>query len=412
MKNDLYKNLNRVDYLLLVSVLFLVILGTAIVYSSSSYLAEQMTHDSAYFFKKQMGRVIIGLIFLIIFALVDYRVWLGLSPLALFLALGLLLLLFTGLPFVVKIKEAARWLRIGGFQFQPSDFARYALILFLARTLHQKRDQLDDLKKGYLKHVFLVMLIVLPIAFEKDLSTAAVVAFIAFLMFFFADVKLSYLIATFMTFFTGGLAYILKNPYQLARIHSFIKQMIDKNMMDWQLQQSMISLALGGFWGQGIGNSRQKYAFLPEAHSDFIYSVIGEEVGLIGTVGVLILFFIIIYRGMKIAQSAPDGYGRLLASGITACIGSYALINAAVALAILPTTGLPMPFVSYGGSALISHFAAVGILINISSQCDESYMNYSSWKTYKKRLNRSAFTDAGQRTKKSTRTAPVYTRSR
>ena len=215
-----------------------------------------------------------------------------------------------------------------------------------------------------------------------------------------------------MTFFTGGLAYILKNPYQLARIHSFIKQMIDKNMMDWQLQQSMISLALGGFWGQGIGNSRQKYAFLPEAHSDFIYSVIGEEVGLIGTVGVLILFFIIIYRGMKIAQSAPDGYGRLLASGITACIGSYALINAAVALAILPTTGLPMPFVSYGGSALISHFAAVGILINISSQCDESYMNYSSWKTYKKRLNRSAFTDAGQRTKKSTRTAPVYTRSR
>lgn len=404
MKRGQKLDLKRIDYLLLVGVLFLVILGAATVYSASSYKAEQMTGDSAYFFKNQLARVFIGIVLMVIIALVDYRKWLGISPLVYTFGIFMLLLLFSGMPFVIKVNEARRWLRFGPIQFQPSDFARYAMILLLARVLYEKREKLKEFWSGFVAYLTLVGLVVLFIAMEKDLSTAVIVGLIAFLMFYFADVKLSYLLSALLSFTTLAMVYMMRTPYQLERVHKFIDQLLHRAPLAWQLQQSLIGMALGGFLGQGIGNSRQKYAFLPEAHKDFIYSVIGEEAGFIGTLLVLILFGLIIYRGLKIAQYAPDGYGRLLAGGITACIATYAMLNASVALGIVPTTGIPMPFISYGGSALVSHLAAVGLLINISSQCDPSYANYLNRDTYEEHLNRSAF----KKRKSSGRVAKKY----
>ena len=391
MKKKQLLDLSRIDYLLLVGVLFLVILGAASVYSASSYLAEKEYADSAYFFKNQVIRIVIGLVLMVLVALVDYRTWLGLSPILYGFGVFLLLLLFTGLPFVVRVNEASRWLRIGPVTIQPSDFARYALILLLARVLYRNRDELDAFWSGFLKYFSLAAFIIILVALEKDLGTAVLIGVISFLIFFFAEVKLTFLFSMALTFTSTAMLYMMANPYQLTRVTNFINQLMHRAPLPYQLKQSMIGLALGGFLGQGIGNSRLKYEFLPEAHKDFIYSLIGEEAGFIGTVGILLLFTLIIYRGIKIAQYAPDGYGRLLASGITACIATYAYMNAAVALGIVPTTGIPMPFISYGGSALVSHLAAVGLLINISSQCHPSYANYLSRSAYEERLNRSPF---------------------
>ncbi len=386
---DLFKKIDfsRVDYILLSSVMFLLVLGAAIVFSSSSYRADQLTGDSAYYFKNHMIKVIIGLIFLAVLILVDYRVWLNISPILYLGAIVLLVTLFLPLPIVISKNEASRWLGLGPFTFQPSDFARYVLVFLMARLLFENKEYLETWK-GFLVHIFVAGVIIVLIAAEKDLGTAIMVTIIVFSMFFLAEVKFIYILSLGMTAITAGLAYLVRNPYMLKRVYSYIDVSINNNFSDYQLQQSINAFRFGGIFGRGIGNSIQKYEFLPEAHKDFIFSVIGEELGMIGAIAVLVLFFVVMYRGFQIAKTAPDGYGKLLAGGITICIGLYAFFNAAVTLAILPTTGIPMPFISYGGSAMVTHLAAVGVLINISSQSRKSFMNYPSRSTYQSRINR------------------------
>ncbi len=381
----------RIDYLLLLCVMFLLVLGAAIVYSASSFKAGQMpTGDSAYYFKNHMIRIFIGLLMMTILTFIDYRICLGLSPVLLCLAVILLLLLFTHSSFVLTRNEASRWLKIGSFTFQPSDFARYVLIMVLARFLYQYREDLETWR-GFLKQMGLVVMIAGLVALEKDLGTALIIAIIAFVMFFFAEVRLGYLISIGSSILTASLIYLMANPYMLKRVDTYKDSLFLRNINDYQLTQSLISFQVGGIFGLGIGNSRQKYEFLPEAYKDFIFPIIGEELGLLGTVLVLVLFFVIIYRGIQIAKTAPDGYGRLLAGGITVCIGIYAFFNAAVTLALLPTTGIPMPFISYGGSAMVTHLAAIGILMNISAQGNKSFMNYPNRRIYKNRINRMSF---------------------
>jgi len=383
----------RVDYLLLMCVMILLIVGAAIVYSASSFKAGQMpSGDSAYYFKNHMIRIMIGLLMMTVLIFIDFRICLGLSPILLSISVLLLLLLFTHSSFVVVKYGAARWLKIGSFTFQPSDLARYALILVLARFLYQDRESLDTWQ-GFLKKIGLVVVIAGLVAFEKDLGTALIIAIIAFVMFFFAEVRLGYLLSIGLTILTASMIYLMSNDYMLKRVYTYIDSLFRKNISDYQLGQSLFSFHVGGLFGLGWGNSRQKYEFLPEAYKDFIFPIIGEELGLLGTVVVLVLFFIIIYRGIQIAKTAPDGYGRLLAGGITVCIGIYAFFNAAVTLAILPTTGIPMPFISYGGSAMVTHLAAIGILINISAQSNKSFMNYPSRSIYQNRMNRLSFSN-------------------
>jgi len=193
------------------------------------------------------------------------------------------------------------------------------------------------------------------------------ITMIAFSLFYFARVKIGYLFLTGMSFFAVALIYLQLNSYMIRRVISFLGPLFGSGEPSFQIQQSLISFALGGPMGVGIGNSVQKYEFLPEAYKDMVFSIIGEELGFLGTLSVLLIFATILFRGMRVARQAPNGYGRLLAAGITACIALYAFINAAVALALVPTTGIPMPFISYGGSALVSHMIGVGILLNISS---------------------------------------------
>jgi cell division protein FtsW len=420
MKKTNRTNILQIDFVLLFCVLFLVVLGAAIVYSASSFKADnvvrqqllkradaaeqvgesekaielraraQTVDGSAYFIEKQGAKILIGLFLMVIVASVHYERWLGLSPLFLLASVVLLVLLFSHLPIVAARDEASRWLRLFGFTFQPSDFARYALILVLARFLYEYRDELENWQ-SYLVFLGLIIIVVGLVALEKDMGTAVLITLIAFSMLFFAGVKLGYLFLTGMTFFGVALIYLQFNPYMTERVILYLKPLFGVGAASFQIRQSLIGFALGGPVGVGIGNSVQKYEFLPEAYKDMIFSVIGEELGLFGTLGVLVVFALILFRGMRIAQNAPNEYGRLTAAGITACIALYAVINAAVTLALVPTTGIPMPFISYGGSALVSHLIGIGLLLNISAFSVTKQPSYESAQTYFKRVKMMPF---------------------
>ncbi|HPI73432.1 MAG TPA: FtsW/RodA/SpoVE family cell cycle protein [bacterium] len=385
-------DLAHADYTLLVCVLFLVVLGLATIWSATSYRADQIFGDSSKYLRDQLLRVVIGLLLLVVVARTDYRTWLGLAYSFYGFSVLVLAYLLTHGPFVVTQYGASSWLQVGPILFQPSDFARYALILLLARLLVKYRDKLDNLIHGYLMIFAFVLAMVGLIVLEHDMGGAALTMLVALVMFYFAEVPVSVLAATVLTMGTGALSFIMINPYMRKRLGMFIGTAFNhQEGLNYQLKQSLLALAHGGFWGQGAGGGHAKYNFLPMAHNDFIFSMIGEEYGLIGTIGVLTLFVIIVQRGIRIARHAPDGYGRLLAGGVTVCIGSYAIINAAVVTGLLPTTGIPMPFLSYGGTAIVAHLIGVGLLLNVSSQADPAYARAVGWKTYQARLSRSAF---------------------
>lgn len=378
----------RTDYMLLSAVLFLVVLGLASVWSATSYRADAAYEDSSVYVREQAVRVFIGLAFMIIVATQDYRFWLRWSPLAFALSVAALLILAAKVPyFAVRQNGAWGWMKLGPVVFQPSDFARYAMILLLAKLITKKKDRLADLFPDYAVVFGIAAGTTALIALEHDMGGAFMTIMVALVMLYFARVPISHLLLSMLSLASLAFSYIMINPYMQKRLASFSGTGKD----DFQLLQSLTGLAQGGLWGQGVGESHQKYNFLPMNHNDFIFSHIGEEYGLIGTIGVLVIFLIIINRGIRIAQHAPDAYGRLLAGGVTVCIGSYALTNAAVVTGLIPTTGIPMPFLSYGGTSMVTHFIGIGFLLNISSQADPAFTKAPMWQTYQERLHRVAF---------------------
>ena len=398
--NSLTKKMDwaRADFALLVCILLLIIIGAGSIYSASSYRSELRYGNSEYFFIKQLIRAAIGLALMILVARKDYRLWLSKSYFLPWLtwvnvlvgiSMIFLILLAARVPFITPANGAYSWIKLGPFSFQPSDFARYALIMLLAKKLSDWRESLGDLS-SYVKLFGLTLLIAGPTALEHDLGTAALTVIIAFSMFFFAEIKLSYMAATAMGATSLALYYVGRNPYMLERILSFLRSIFGGELHH-QMKQSIIALVQGGLIGQGIGASRQKYLYLPEAHNDFIFAMIGEEYGLIGTIVLLLLFLVIIHRGLTIAQQAPDLAGRYLAGGITACYASYALINAAVVVGLFPTTGIPMPFLSYGGTSLVTHLGALGLLLNISAQGSPAHAVSPTWREYRQRIEERAF---------------------
>ncbi len=352
---------NRYDYTLLALVILLVCIGLVMVYSASHYVAMKKFHDDgAFYFKKHFIRVFIGFVFMIIGALVPYKFWFRISKLILLISIGLLILV----PFVgVTISNATRWIDIGGFRFQPVDFVRLGLIIYLSEAMVRKRDYLDHFKEGFFPQLLVVGIISVLLLQQPDMGSALMLIMIALVIFVTAGVNFRHIGATM---FLPVFGVLLVKEYQLLRIKSYLDSVLHGLPVSYQVKQSMISLGHGGFLGVGLDNSVQKLQYLPEPYTDFIFAIIGEEFGFLGTTAVLTLFLVLIYRGYKIARRCPDDGGALLATGITTSIGLYAFINAGVVCNLLPTKGLPMPFISYGGTFMISTLAAIGILLNIS----------------------------------------------
>jgi len=349
--------------LMLLIVSLLICIGIVIVYSSGAGWAENKYSSSEYFLWRQLFFSAIGLLTIIFFARIDYHIFYKVSKLFLFISIFLLSLLLV-LKVVGVISGAARWIGYGPLKFQVSDVAKYALIFHFSRLISEKQAYIKDLHNTYLPLVVILITVVFLIALEPNFSTASLIALIGFIMMFIGGVNIRYLLATAGLIIPVGAVYAMIAPYRMARLVSFFSG--DEKGMSYQVLQALIGLGNGGLFGLGIGASKQRELYLPLSYNDFVFVVIGEEYGFIGALFVLFLFSAFLGCGLVIAKHAPDNFGKYVATGITIAIVLFAFVNIAVATHLLPTTGVALPFISYGGTALVFNSLGVGILISIS----------------------------------------------
>ncbi|HHT48061.1 MAG TPA: putative lipid II flippase FtsW [Firmicutes bacterium] len=361
----------RPDSFIFLIVLFLLVLGVVMVTSASFPRALNSTGgaDPFAFGKKQLFFAFLALVLMVIMINFNYRRFRKLTVIFAVLApIFLVLVLFFG----AEINGARRWFDFRVFNFQPSEFAKLALIFVLAHYLTEIGPEVRNFSTGILIPLLYVGLICGLIMMEPDLGTTIVVFAIFIAMLFAAGVRASHLLLIGLFGLSAGAFLILQEPYRLQRLFSFIDPTQDPKGSGWQILQSLMALGSGGIIGLGLGRSRQKFFYLPEPHTDYIFSIIGEELGLLGALLVLLLFLGLAWRGYKIALSTSDPYGSLLAVGITSWLVMQALINIAVVTATIPATGITLPLLSYGGSSLGLTMAAVGVLLNISRQTNQT----------------------------------------
>ena len=352
------------DRIIWIAVLILLVVGVLMVYSASSYLSEVRFDDQFHYLKRQFIFAITGLILMRITMSIKYWKYKTLIPLIALICYGSLILVF--IPGIgVERNGALRWINLGFTLFQPSELSKLCLIILLAWFLERKGERIKTFGMGVMPALVLGG-VACALIVANDLSTTAIIAVTSGVMLFIAGMRWLHLGGLLIA---GGGAFALAvsvKGYRLSRLYSFFNPWADASGSGYQVIQSLYALGPGGLIGRGLGNSRQKMLFLPEPHTDFIFSIIGEELGLIATVLIVTLFIVIGIRGFQIAKNAPDLFGRLLASGITASILIQAFMNIMVVTALLPVTGVPLPFISSGGTSLWITMASMGILLNIS----------------------------------------------
>ncbi len=347
----------------------LMCIGIVMIYSSSSIYAWERYKDGLFFLKRHLSFMLIGAVLTFIFMVVDYRKLRPAAQPLLFISIFLLVLVL--IPGIGReVAGARRWFRFKLLSFQPSELANLAVIIYLADFIARKGNLIKTFLKGFLPPMFCLGLISLLILIQPDLGTTISLAFVVLTMLFIAGVRPPYILSLILG--SLPLLYILvfSVPYRKARIMAFINPWIDPRGSGFQIIQSQLALGSGGIFGVGLGHSKQKLFYLPAAHTDFIFSIIGEELGLLGTIGVVILFIIFIQQGIKIIKNSPDKFGYFLSLGLVLMISFRAIINIGVSCGILPTKGLPLPFISYGGSSFIFDMVSVGILVNIARTGD------------------------------------------
>ncbi len=365
------KNLNKSsfaggDYFLVMAIVLLAVIGTVFIYSASNYSALATYGDAFYFVKKQLIGIALGVVAMVAMGMYDYKKLKKASlPIAI---ISLVLLSLVFVPGIgVENYGAKRWLGFGGITLQPSEIAKFALILFSA-TYVSLNPEKQNTFLGILPVLCFGLLTCVLIILEPNMSITVCVLALVFTMLFAGGMKIKHLIWIILPAIAVGVVLILLEPYRLARLMAFINPWSNPKGEGYQLLQSLYALGSGGWFGVGLFNSRQKYAFLPFAESDFILSVIGEEIGFIGLLFFFALLAFIIFRGLKIAKRSKDLFGFMLAVGITMIFGIQVTINALVVTGSIPPTGLPLPLVSSGNTSIIIFMAEMGVLFNISKQ--------------------------------------------
>src|SRR5216683_8071887 len=356
----------RPDYLLLASTIALLVLGTLMVYSASFVVAHNEFNDDAYFLVRQLMWIGVGSIGMFVALRVDYRRWRALSLPIMFICIGLLVLVLV--PGIGSSSYGAvRWLKAGPFQIQPSEIAKLAIILYLADWLARRGPVVGDFLRGLLPFAIIVTIVAALIEVQPDLGTTAIIVGVSACVFFVAGANLVHIALMGFAGTAAGLVLLAHlSGYQLERIRAFIDPWSDVQGSGWHTAQGLIALGSGGVVGHGLGNGLQKYYWVPNAHTDAIFAMIGEELGFVGCVGVLVLFGVLSWRGFLIAWRAPDPFARLFATGLTCMLTLQALVNVAVITNSLPYTGVTLPLVSFGGSSTVISLIAIGLLLNIS----------------------------------------------
>jgi len=352
------------DFTLMITTIILVFIGIVMVFSSSYPDADYKLGNPYHYLIKQLVFAVLGFFVMIFF--MNFKYWI-LSRLSKIIFLGCIVLnalLFTPLGF--EAGGATRWIKVFGYTLMPSDAIKLGSIILMATFLAKKKDDIRKFKKGLLPALMLISFSAGLIIIQPDLSTSATLAVTLIAMLFIAGAKMSHLIGLGMIGVTALGFAIIGESYRIRRMTVFLHPFEDPTGDGWQVIQSLYALGSGGLFGAGLGQSKQKFFYLSEPYNDFIFSIIGEELGFIGSVIIILLFLIIIWRGIKIALSAKDLFGCYLASGITALISIQTLVHIGVVTSSLPPTGIPLPFVSAGGTSLVVFMAGIGILLNIS----------------------------------------------
>ena len=349
----------RPDYVLLFIVFAMLSIGLLMVFSASPTMAMRLG-DSYYYLKRHIIALVFGLAALYAGFRIDYY---GLKNFSLYIiSVSVALLFIVFIPGVgIGAGGASRWVYFGLFSFQPAEIAKLALIVFLAKEFSE-----STLRKAALPALAATLAVAALILKEPDIGTSIIIAIIAFSMFYLAGTPVRSIIVTFMVSFFALLALSLTRAYRFRRILAYINPWSDPRGVGFHIIQSLIAVGSGGIFGLGLGGSRQKFFYLPQNYTDFIFAIFCEEMGLFGALGVLLLFLLFIGRGIRIARNAPDVFSLLLSGGIVSWIGFQAILNISVVLGVLPTTGIPLPFISYGGTSIVTSLFGVGLLLNIS----------------------------------------------
>lgn len=364
---------NKVDYILVITVLTLLTIGVVMVLSASAPSALSTTKSSYTYFFRQFGFAIAGLCIMYIVSKIDYRIykkyyW-GIY------IISVLILLLVLVPHLgVEVKGARRWIKLPGIgQFQPSEITKIGMILFYAGYLTDHKDDLKDFAKGFLLPLTFVLIPMgILYVFQNHLSVCLVIGTITCVMMLMAGSRMLHFVLVGLLGAAGVGGYLAKNltsesdSFRIDRILVFLNPWSDATGTGYQMIQSLYAIGSGGLFGVGLGNSKQKYLYIPEPQNDFIFAIIAEELGFVGCAVIILLFAVFVWRGIVIAMKAPDMYGSLIAVGITTLVAVQAVINIAVVTGSIPTTGMALPFISYGGTSLVILLVAVGILLNIS----------------------------------------------
>ena len=364
------KSSGGIDFVMFVITISLLCIGLVMVASASSYHALIYYGDSNHLFVRQLCFALVGIVAMIAISKVDYRKYKKWGYLAFILAAILLLLVIT--PLGVTRNGAKRWLGIGEvLQFQPSEIMKPVLVIAIATYLSRNTRKLNDWK-GYIVPIIMLLIVGLLMYFQKHMSGLLVLGVAALSVIFTSGVKLKTktIVAAVLIVGLAGTAFIFADNFRLQRIFSFLNPEQDIQDGNWQAAQSLYAIGSGGLLGRGLGQSRQKYLWLPEAQNDFIFSILGEELGFVGSAVVLILFACFIFKGYKIAMTCKDFYGSLIAAGITSVFAIQIIVNIAVVTCTMPVTGMPLPFFSYGGTSLAINLCSMGVLLNISKNCN------------------------------------------
>ncbi|WP_066502059.1 putative lipid II flippase FtsW [Abyssisolibacter fermentans] len=352
------------DFTLMIAVIFLVFIGIVMVFSSSYPDAYGKFNDPYHFLKKQLLHSTVGLVAMIFFMNLNYKLLNKLSKVIFLSCLVLTGLLFT--PMGLVLKGGRRWITLGFTTFMPSEAMKLGSIIFLCAFLSKKKDIIKDFTGGVIPALLIIGIACGSIIIQKDLSTSVVLGMALVIILFLAGMKLSQLFTLGIFGIAGIAGAILAEGFRVDRVTSFLNPFAYKSGIGWQAVQSLYALGSGGLFGLGLGQSRQKFFYIPEPYNDFIFSIIGEELGFIGCVLIIILILIIIWRGIRISLSSKDMFGCLLSAGIVGLFTVQSLVHIAVVTSSMPPTGIPLPLVSEGGTSILVFMSAAGILLNIS----------------------------------------------
>ncbi len=358
------------DTTILLLAVTLACFGVVMVYSSSSIMATKRFGDGLFFLKRQGGYALVGFALMAIAMHLDYR---RLRPLAAPLFVGCMLLLVAVLlpGLGASAGGASRWLRPLGISLQPSELTKLALVVYLAHSLAKKKEKIRSFKLGFIPYMVVLAVLLFLLLLQPDLGTALTLGALAVVMLLVAGTRLSYVFSALLVAVPFLYFVVMNVDYRRKRILAFLNPWEDPSDTGFQIIQSWIAFGNGGIFGRGLGEGKQKLFYLPEAHTDFIFSVVGEELGFLGVATITVMFLFLVLRGLRTAQRVPDEFGCYLAFGISLMLGLEAVINIGVVLGLLPTKGMALPLISYGGTSLVTTLVAVGILLNVSRQAEQ-----------------------------------------